>query len=82
MKIKLFNRESIFDSYYSNGMTKYRQETNEEIENRVNEFIADKKVIDIKYQEATYGTYEDMSVQLSIMVIYEEVLNNDRTRIL
>ena len=73
MKIKLFNRELVFDSYYSNGMTKYRQETNEEIENRVNEFIADKEVINIKYQEATYGTYEDMGVQLSIMVIYEEV---------
>lgn len=77
MKIKLFNRESVFDSYYSNSMTKYRQETNEEIENKVNEFIADKKVIDIKYQEATYGTYEDMSIQLSIMVIYEEVKQYD-----
>ena len=73
MKIKLFNRELVFDSYYSNGMTKHRQETNEEIEARVNEFIADKKVINIKYQEATYGTHEDMGVQLSIMVIYEEV---------
>lgn len=73
MKIKLFTRELVFDSYYSNGMTKHRQETNEEIEARVNEFIAEKKVIDIKYQEVTYGTYEDMGVQLSIMVIYEEV---------
>lgn len=73
MKIKLFNRELVFDSYYSNGMTKHRQETDEELENRVNKFIADKKVIDIKYQEVTYGTYEDMGVQLSIMVIYEEV---------
>lgn len=73
MKIKLFNRELVFDSYYSNGMTKHRQETDEELENRVNKFIADKKVTDIKYQEVTYGTYEDMGVQLSIMVIYEEV---------
>lgn len=73
MKIKLFNRELVFDSYYSNGMTKHRQETDEELENRVNKFIGDKKVIDIKYQEVTYGTYEDMSAQLSIMVIYEEV---------
>lgn len=72
MKIKLFTRESVFDSYYSNGMAKYRQETDEEVENRVNKFIADKKVTDIKYQEATYGTYEDMSAQLTIMVIYEE----------
>ncbi|MFT0754771.1 sporulation protein Cse60 [Streptococcus alactolyticus] len=54
-------------------MAKSRLETNKELAARVNEFIADKKVIDIKYQEATYGTYEDMSVQLSIMVIYEEV---------
>lgn len=73
MKIKLFTRELVADGYFSNGMAKHRQETNEEIENRINEFIADKKVINIKYQEATYGTYEDMSVQLSIMVIYEEV---------
>lgn len=73
MKIKLFSRELVFDSYYSNGMTKHRLETDEELENRVNKFIADKKVINIKYQEATYGTYEDMGVQLSIMVIYEEV---------
>lgn len=83
MKIKLFNRKRIetgLNDYM--GFPKFRNETNEELETRVNEFIADKKVIDIKYQEATYGTYEDMSVQLSIMVIYEEVLNNDRTRIL
>lgn len=72
MKIKLFNRELVFDSYYSNGMTKHRQETDEELENRVNKFIAGKKVTDIKYQEVTCGTYEDMGVQLSIMVIYEE----------
>lgn len=73
MKIKLFNRESVFDSYYSNGMTKYRLETNEELENRINEFMADKKVIDIKYQEGTYGNYEDMTTDLSIIVMYEEV---------
>lgn len=77
MKIKLFNRESVFDSYYSNGMTKYRQETNEELETRVNEFMADKKVIDIKYQEATYGNYEDMDTYLTVMVMYEEVQGND-----
>ena len=44
MKIKLFNRELVADGYFSNGMAKHRQETNEEIENRVNEFIAEKKV--------------------------------------
>lgn len=77
MKIKLFNRELVTDGYSSNGITKSRLETNKELAARVNEFIADKKVIDIKYQEATYGTYEDMSVQLSIMVIYEEVKQYD-----
>ncbi len=73
MKIKLFNREAISDSYYSNGTPRGRLETNEELEIRVNEFMADKKVIDIKYQEGTYGTYEDMSTDLSIIVMYEEV---------
>lgn len=61
MKIKLFNRESVFDSYYSNGMTKYRQETDEEIENKLNEFMADKKVSSVQ----AYGD--------NIMVTYEEV---------
>ena len=61
MKIKLFNRELVFDSYYSNGMTKHRQETNEEIENRINEYMADRKVSSVQ----AYGD--------NIMVIYEEV---------
>lgn len=73
MKIKLFNREKISNGYYSNGMARYRRENNKELENRVNEFMADKKVIDIKYQEGTYGNYEDMSTDLSIIVMYEEV---------
>lgn len=72
MKIKLFKHGVLPDGHY-NGIPRTRLETNEELENRINKFIADKKVINIKYQEATYGTYEDMSVQLSIMVIYEEV---------
>ncbi|MCY7238680.1 hypothetical protein MK858_06415 [Streptococcus infantarius] len=58
-------------------LPKFRNETNEEFENRVNEFMADKKVIDIKYQEATYGTYEDMDTWLLIIVIYEEVKQYD-----
>ena len=73
MKIKLFNRETIAEDCYNNSWTKRRLETNEELENRINEFMADKKVIDIKYQEGTYGNYEDMSTDLSIIVIYEEV---------
>ena len=72
MKIKLFKRELVVDGYFSNGITKTRQENNEELENRVNKFIAGKKVTDIKYQEVTCGTYDDMGVHLSIMVMYEE----------
>lgn len=61
MKIKLFNRQLVADGYFSNGMTKHRQETNEEIENRVNVFMAEKKVSSVQ----AYGD--------NIMVIYEEV---------
>ena len=61
MKIKLFNRAAISDSYYSNGIARTRLETNEEIENRVNEFIAEKKVSSVQ----AYGD--------NIMVMYEEV---------
>lgn len=72
MKIKLFNRETFSNGFYSNGIARTRLETNEELENRINEFMADKKVIDIKYQEGTYGNYEDMTTDLSIIVMYEE----------
>lgn len=71
MKIKLFNRKRIetgFNEYMD--LPKFRNETNEEFENRVNSFIADKKVIDIKYQEATYGNYKDMSTTTSLLVLY------------
>ena len=61
MKIKLFNREAISDGYYSNGITKTRQENNEELEVRVNEFMADKKVSNVQ----AYGD--------NIMVMYEGV---------
>ena len=61
MKIKLFKHEAISDGYYSNGIAKHRQETNEEIENRVNEFIAEKKVSSVQ----AYGD--------NIIVMYEEV---------
>lgn len=80
MKIKLFNRKRIetgFNEYMD--LPKFRNETNEEFENRVNSFIADKKVIDIKYQEATYGTYEEMDAYLTIIVMYEEVTNMTNT---
>ena len=61
MKIKLFNREAISDGYYSNGITRTRQENNEELEVRVNEFMADKKVSNVQ----AYGD--------NIMVMYEGV---------
>ena len=59
MKIKLFNRELVADGYFSNGIAKHRQETNEEIENRVNEFIAEKKVSSVQaYGDNIMVTYE------------------------
>lgn len=40
-------------------MAKHRQETNEEIENRVNEFIAEKKVSNVQaYGDNIMVTYE------------------------
>ena len=61
MKIKLFKHEAISDGYYSNGITRTRQENNKELEVRVNEFMADRKVSSVQ----AYGD--------NIMVIYEEV---------
>lgn len=59
MKIKLFNREAISDGYYSNGITRTRQENNEELEVRVNEFMADKKVSNVQaYGDNIMVTYE------------------------
>ncbi|MDV2595182.1 hypothetical protein [Streptococcus infantarius] len=61
MKIKLFKRELVADGYYSNGITRTRQENNKELENRINEFMADKKVSSVQ----AYGD--------NIIVMYEEV---------
>lgn len=61
MKIKLFNRELVADGYFSNGTTRTRPENNEELEARVNEFMADKKIRSVQ----AYGD--------NIMVTYEEV---------
>ena len=59
MKIKLFKHELVADGYFSNGMTKTRLETNEELENRVNEYMADKKVINVQaYGDNIMVTYE------------------------
>ena len=59
MKIKLFKREHKPDGFYSNGMTKVRLETNEELETRVNEFMADKQVSSVQaYADNIMVTYE------------------------
>lgn len=60
MKIKLFNREQI-KSKYDDVLSITRQENNEELETRVNEFMADKKIRSVQ----AYGD--------NIMVMYEEV---------
>ena len=59
MKIKLFKHEATPDGYYSNGMARYRRENNKELENRVNKYMADKKVSSVQ----AYGD--------NIMVIYK-----------
>ncbi|VEE23850.1 Uncharacterised protein [Streptococcus equinus] len=59
MKIKLFKHEAISDGYYSNGIARTRLETNEELENRVNEYMADKKVSNVQaYGDNIMVTYE------------------------
>ncbi|MFR5088908.1 MAG: hypothetical protein ACLTDL_00865 [Streptococcus lutetiensis] len=60
MKIKLFNREQI-KSKYDDVLSITRQENNEELETRVNEFMADQKISSVQ----AYGD--------NIMVMYEEV---------
>ena len=63
MKIKLFNHEVISEGFYCNGIAKSRRENNEELEVRINELMADKKVSSVQ----AYGD--------NIMVTYEEVSN-------
>lgn len=58
MKIKIFYQQS--------------KEKLIEFEARVNDFIADKKVIDIKYQEAITGDYENLTTLQSLVVMYNE----------
>ncbi len=38
-----------------------------DFEARVNNFMTDKQVIDVKYQEATTGDYENLTTLLSII---------------
>lgn len=58
MKIKIFYHQS--------------KEKLVDFEARVNGFITDKEVIDIKYQEAITGDYENLTTLLSLMVMYNE----------
>ena len=57
MKIKLFYKMS--------------KEKMPEFEARVNDFMADKQVIDVKYQEAMTGDYENLTTLLSLLVMYK-----------
>ena len=49
----------------------------EEFENEINEFIKNKKVIDIKHQISSYGYCNDFAncdcMDTSILVMYEEM---------
>lgn len=55
MKIKLF----------------YRNEPQEEFEKRVNDFMAGVDVINVSFQVATYGDYEDLSAFTTVLVTYK-----------
>ncbi|HEP1703002.1 TPA: DUF2758 domain-containing protein [Streptococcus pyogenes] len=56
MKIKLFYQK--------------HNESLDDFEHRVNLFTLSVSVIDIKFSEATYGNYEDMSTTTSLLVLY------------
>ncbi|MDV5972268.1 hypothetical protein FMV2238Y02_13160 [Streptococcus canis] len=56
MKIKLFYQK--------------HNEALDDFEYRVNLFTLSVSVIDIKFSEATYGNYEDMSTTTSLLVLY------------
>ncbi|HEP1449907.1 TPA: DUF2758 domain-containing protein [Streptococcus pyogenes] len=56
MKIKILERQY--------------KESFEAFEERINKFMVGVNVIDIKFSEATYGNYEDMSTTTSLLVLY------------
>ncbi|HGI4726186.1 TPA: DUF2758 domain-containing protein [Streptococcus agalactiae] len=56
MKIKLFYQK--------------HKESLDDFEYRSNQFTLSVSVIDIKFSEATYGNYEDMSTTTSLLVLY------------
>lgn len=65
MKIKLFKHELVADGYFSNGITRTRLENNKELENRINEFMADKKVSSVQAYELPPFKYNFFSSQFS-----------------
>ncbi|MGQ9412372.1 hypothetical protein [Streptococcus pluranimalium] len=66
MKIKLFYKKS--------------KQTNQELQEEVNAFMADVDVVDVKYSEGTYGDYEAISSSLSLLVLYNENEEKDMTK--
>ena len=58
MKIKLF-------FYYK------WQQSLENFEQEVNDFMATVEVVDVKYSEATVGNSDDMDTLTSVMVLYK-----------
>ena len=56
MKIKIFYQK--------------HNQTLEQFENQVNEFMAGVEVADVKYSEATSGDYETMTTILGLVVLY------------
>lgn len=57
MKIKLFYQK--------------HNQSLEEFENRVNNFMAGVEVVDVKYTEATSGDYEAMTTTLGLLILYK-----------
>lgn len=58
MKTKLFIRRGWQQSF-------------EDFEQEVNDFLATVQVVDVKISEATFGSSECMSVQTILLVIYQ-----------
>lgn len=44
----------------------------EEFEQEVNDFLSTVQVVDVKISEATLGSSEDMAVQTTLLVIYQQ----------
>lgn len=57
MKIKLFYQR--------------RNQSVEDFENRVNEFMSTVEVVDVKYTEATAGHYEELGTNTGLLVLYK-----------